>query len=346
LHNPKTHRIIRTLTNLKGWYETGEGLMLKWFKYFGSLVLLAVAVLVYWGWASDIPHEELAEKYATGASDFITLPSGAQAHYRVQGNANGPRIILLHGSNSSLHTWEPWIKDLEDDYLVITADLPGHGLTGPVPSDDYSYTGMVSFVKELTQALEINNFILGGNSMGGGITLKYALTHPDDITGLILVDASGTRLPSDTTKKVDRPLAFRLAGRWYSDWLFKNFTPRSLASEGLNKSVSVKSVVTEEAIDRYWELVRHPGNRRATGLRFANYRKSGNTDLPVENITAPALIIWGAEDRLIPVETGRALNNRMPNSDLKIYYGVGHLPMEEIASETAAAVRDFLSRNN
>lgn len=317
--------------------------MLKWLKYVGVAALLAIALLVYLGWASDIPHDTLAEKYATGASDFISLPSGARAHYRMQGNAEGSRMVLLHGSNASLHTWEPWIKSLENDYLIITVDLPGHGLTGPVPGDDYTYTGMIKFVKELTQALEINKFILGGNSMGGGVTLSYALAYPDDVTSLILVDAAGIRPPPEAEGKVDRPLAFNLAGRWYTDWIFENITPRSLVEQGLDKSVSVKKVVTDEAIDRYWELVRHPGNRRATGLRFAWYRTNGNRDLAVEAITVPALIIWGAEDNLIPVETGRALHDRMANSEMRIFEGVGHLPMEEVSTETAAAVREFLA---
>ena len=317
--------------------------MFRWLKYAVAAFLVIIAVLLYSGWASDIPHDVLAEKYATGASEFVALPSGARAHYRMQGNRDGKTIILLHGSNSSLHTWEPWVSMLSADHFIVTLDLPGHGLTGPTPSEDYTYNGMTEFLNEFIEHVDLKVFILGGNSMGGGVTLAYTLAYPQNVSGLILVDAAGTRLPSSVAEKVDYPIAFDLAGRWYTDWILENITPRSLASEGLSKSVSVKSVVTEEAVDRYWELVRHPGNRRATGLRFAWYRMSGSRDLQVESITQPALVIWGDEDTLIPVEAGRALHTRLPNSALKIFEGVGHLPMEEVPSETVAAVAEFLA---
>ncbi len=315
--------------------------MLRWVKYTASIFLIVLAILIYAGWTPDIPHDVLAEKYATGASEFTDLPSGARAHYRLQGNKDGKTIVLLHGSNSSLHTWEPWVARLSEDNFIVTVDLPGHGLTGAVPGDDYTYGGMVKFLKEFTESVDLARFILGGNSMGGGVTLAYTLAYPDDVSGLVLVDAAGTRLPASAAGKIDHPLAFKLAGRWYSDWILENVTPRSIVEEGLSKSISVKKIITKSAVDRYWELVRHPGNRHATGLRFAWYRTEGSRDLPVENITQPALIIWGDEDSLIPVETGKLLHERMPNSDLRIFGGIGHLPMEEVPNKTAAIVATF-----
>jgi len=317
--------------------------MLKWIKYGLGALIVAISALVYMGWAPDIPHDVLANKYANGASEFTDLPSGTRAHYRMQGNRDGKTIVLLHGSNSSLHTWEPWVVSLSEDNFIVTVDLPGHGLTGAVPGDDYTYGGMVKFLKEFTESVALERFILGGNSMGGGVTLAYTLAYPDDVSGLILVDAAGASLPAAAAEKVDYPLAFDLAGRWYTDWIFENVTPRSIVEEGLSKSVSVKKIITEEAVDRYWELARHPGNRRATGLRFAWYRTEGSRDLPVEKITQPTLIIWGDEDSLIPVESGHAMHARMTNSSIKIFNSVGHLPMEEVPDKTATIVRGFIS---
>ena len=319
--------------------------MLKWLKYVAGVFALILALLIYKGWASDIPHEVLAEKYATGASDFIDLPSGASAHYRTQGNRDGQTLVLLHGSNASLHTWEPWVETLSNTFFLVTVDLPGHGLTGATPADDYTYDGMVTFLKEFTESVGLETFALGGNSMGGGITLAYALKHPEDLTHLILVDAAGIAVPVEPGEERDYPIAFDLAGRWYTDWILENVTPRSLAAEGLETSVSVKSIVTEEMIDQYWELARHPGNRRATGKRFAWYRQNGSRDLNVTTISLPSLIIWGDEDKLIPVSAAHILDERLQNSELRIFQGVGHLPMEEVANETAAAVSEFLTRN-
>ncbi|NVJ98291.1 MAG: alpha/beta hydrolase [Alphaproteobacteria bacterium] len=315
---------------------------MKWIKLgIGAIVLLlALAIIRYW--TPDISHEELADKYAVGASDFITLPSGAQAHYRMEGNAEGPTILLLHGSNASLHTWEGWVDALETDYLVVTVDLPGHGLTGPTPADDYTYSGMVAFVDEFTTALDIDHFILGGNSMGGGVSLSYAIAHPERLQALVLVDAAGTAVPENTRIPQKLPAAFDLAGHWYSDWILENITPRAFVLEGLKTSITDHSLIDEAMIDRYWELVRHPGNRRATGKRFAWYRQ-GRSDLPVEQITKPTLILWGDNDSLIPVETGHSLKKRIGGAQLVTYPNIGHIPMEEIPAISANAVKGFLS---
>jgi pimeloyl-ACP methyl ester carboxylesterase len=65
-------------------------------------------------------------------------------HVRDQGNTDGPAIVLLHGSNASLHTWEPWVAQLGDRFRIVTMDMPGHGLAGRTPGDDYSPMGMVA----------------------------------------------------------------------------------------------------------------------------------------------------------------------------------------------------------
>lgn len=315
--------------------------MKNWLKYVGGIALLLLVLLAFRFWTPDLPPEELRQKYATGASDFIQLPSGAEAHFRMQGNAEGPTLILLHGSNASLHTWEGWVDALETNFFVVTVDLPGHGLTGPTPADDYTYDGMVTFLKEFTTALNLDSFFLGGNSMGGAITLSYALTYPDQLEGLILVDAAGITPPRDTRVAVKRPKAFDLAGRWYTDWILKNITPRAVVEEGLKTSITDHSLISDAMIDRYWDLARHPGNRRATGLRFAWYRE-GRNDLPIANIKAPTLILWGEDDSLIPVEVGQIMADRIGDAKLLTYPNIGHIPMEEIPAITAAAVRSFI----
>jgi pimeloyl-ACP methyl ester carboxylesterase len=316
--------------------------MMKWVKMTAVLLVLALALVIYRAWTPDIPRAVLADKYAGGASDFIELPSGARAHFRMQGNAEGPTLVLLHGSNASLHTWQGWVDALEADHFIVTVDLPGHGLTGGTPADDYTYDGMVAFVKELADTLNLSGFILGGNSMGGAVTLSYALAHPGDLRAIILVDAAGVSAPEETKVKTDRPLAFDLAGRWYTDWILENITPRAFVREGLEKSVGDTGMITDAMIDRYWELGRHPGNRRATGKRFAWYRDK-RASLPVEDITLPTLILWGEEDRLVPLEGGVLVRERIKGSVTNSYPNVGHIPMEEIPAITATAVRSFIA---
>jgi pimeloyl-ACP methyl ester carboxylesterase len=310
----------------------------------GAVALVAaLGALLAWLWTPDIPHDELVARYAGADSRFVTLPSGAVAHYRLRGPASGAALVLLHGSNASLHTWEAWVALLADRYRVVTVALPGHGLTGPVPEADYTYSGMTRFLKEFTQAIDIEYFILGGNSMGGGVALSYALSHPEDLAGIVLVDAAGLDQPFDADSKADLPLAFRLAGTWYANWTLTRITPRSLVEEGLRKSFSNVALVDEPMVQRYRDLVRHPGNREATGKRFAWYR-DGRQPLPVEQVQMPALVLWGAEDRLIPLAVGEEMHRRIAGSELVVLPGIGHLPQEESAAASAAAVRDFVER--
>lgn len=317
--------------------------MRTWIKYTGSFLTLGLALTVYISWTPDIPHEDLVAKYASGASDFIELPSGVKAHFRLQGNVEGPTILLLHGSNASLHTWEAWVDALEEDNFLVTVDLPGHGLTGATPTEDYSYQGMVDFVDEFVSALNLERFFLGGNSMGGAVTLSYALAYSEKLYGIVLVDAAGITSPEKTKITVKRPFAFEHAGKWYFDWILENITPRSIVREGLQTSVHDDSLITEALIDQYWHLVLHPGNRRATGLRFAWYRESA--DLDIDKIVVPTLILWGEEDSLIPVEVGQIMHRRIENSRFISYPNTGHIPMEEIPAISATAVRSFVSEH-
>src|ERR1700730_15035602 len=109
----------------------------------GLLVIVAVLVggFLYLN-QPDMPRSALEAKYATPPSQFVVLPDGARAHFRDRGPRDAQVLVLLHGSNASLVTWEPWSKALSDRFRVVSVYLPGHGLTGAVPNRDYSQKGM------------------------------------------------------------------------------------------------------------------------------------------------------------------------------------------------------------
>src|SRR5512135_2763756 len=131
---------------------------MRWFL--GILVAIAalLGIAFYVFSAPDIPRAVLEAKYATPPSAFVdltypsTLPKTSQlsetpvtpiavtarAHYRVRGPEDAPVLLLLHGSNATLFTWEPWSMRLSDHYRVVSVDLPGHGLTGATANHDYS----------------------------------------------------------------------------------------------------------------------------------------------------------------------------------------------------------------
>jgi len=303
------------------------------------LVILALLGAAFWYFSTpDIPRATLEAKYATPPSEFIVLPDGARAHFRIRGADTAPTLLLLHGSNASLFTWEPWSKTLSDQYRVVSVDLPAHGLTGAVPNHDYSGEGMVKFVLEFADKIGLKKFALGGNSMGGGIAAQFAEEHPDRLTALILVDAGG--MPVKMGEKI--PLAFQIARMPVLNQLVLHITPRSLAEEGLNKAIVHKEIITDKMIDTYWDFARMEGTRVATLERFSTPWSTYVRD-HIRSITAPTLILWGAEDGLIPVDAAHEFNKAIPGSKLIIYPKTGHIPMEEVADQSAADVRAFLA---
>ncbi|HEX7777321.1 MAG TPA: alpha/beta hydrolase [Parvibaculum sp.] len=301
-----------------------------------GLVFIAVSVVRF-----DKTKEELLPKYTTAASQFIPLSSGAVAHVRDEGNKAGPALVLIHGSNASLQTWEPWVKLLGGKYRVVSMDLPGHGLTGAVPGDDYSRDAMVAFVHEVMQKLAIPRFAIAGNSMGGGVAAEYAEVYPDELTALILVDAAGLPRKPQPGEKI--PLGFRLARMPVLNKLMLYVSPRSMFAEGLHKVFVDQSKVTEEMISRYYDLNLYDGNRKATGIRF---RTPGNDEAVAEKlgaIKAPTLVMWGDKDPLIPVGTAAEFAKRIPGAKVVVYTDVGHIPMEEVPEKSAADVDAFLT---
>ena len=307
--------------------------VLGWLALFaGLLALLYVLVRT-----PDVPADEARAKYGTADSQLIEISPGFKVHVRDQGE--GSALLLIHGSNASLHTWEPWVAQLKGRYRVITLDLQGHGLTGPIPSRCYTSECMVETVEAVRAKLGIERMAIGGNSMGGAVSWRYALTHPDRVAALILVDSAGAQVKADRPP----PIGFQILRIPGVRNLAETITPRSLIESSLDQSVSVKSAASPEKVTRYWELLRYPGNRRATLDRSVAPRTPVTvaTFAPLKDV--PTLILWGREDKLFAPAAAQWFANAMPNAKLIIYDGVGHLPQEEAPERSAADVADFLA---
>lgn len=288
----------------------------------------------------DADRAEMVAKYGGPAATFAEGAGGMRVHWRDEGCRDCPAIILLHGSNSSLHTFEPIIAELAGEYRIITYDQPGHGLTGPHPRDDYTAAGMFEALNAVANAARLDRFYLGGNSMGGWVAWRYALNYPERVEGLILIDAAGAPLREGESAP-PLNLGFRLLRNPLLRPLMSQITPRSLVQKSLQETVADPSIVTNAMVDRYWELLRFPGNRRASALR-ANADREAEVFDRISDITAPTLLLWGAEDRLIFPSAATTFDERLPNAEVVILDGVGHIPMEEAPAATANAIRRFL----
>jgi len=313
-----------------------------------ALGLVAVLVILFLIFRTpDTDPTAMRAKYGGAPSKFVEIDEGAVVHLRDTGPRDALPIMLLHGSNSDLHTWDEWADGLDKDYRVIRFDQVGHGLTGPDPQADYGRANYTEDVREVADRLGLEQFVIGGNSMGGKHALGFAATYPERVLGLILVDASGgPMLREEIAKEQDDDggsgnIGFAIARLPGVNRIVEQVTPRSLIESSLDQSVSVKSVVTDTMIDRYWELLRYPGNRRATLERFSGAYEP-LTQEEIAGIDAPTLIIWGEEDRLIPLAAGRWLARVMPQTTLVSYDGVGHLPQKEVPKRSLEAVREWL----
>jgi len=303
--------------------------------FFFSIVLLVVLVLLLFGY-KDIPLIELKAKYGAPPSTFVSI-DGMDVHYRDEGRLNDSiPIVLIHGTGSSLHTFEAWANELKKDYRVIRMDLPGYGLTGPFPDGDYSTDRYEDFIKSFLATTGIEKCIIGGNSLGGSIAWNFTANYPEMVDKLILIDASGYPYQSSST-----PIAFKLAKIPIIKNMFTFLTPRFIIKQSVQNVYSDKSKVSDALIDRHFELSLREGNRQAFLDRF-QVKNDINIAPKVRSITQKTLILWGEKDELIPIEKAYQFHEDLPNDTLVILKDVGHVPMEESPNESLKALLSFL----
>ncbi len=312
-------------------------------RRFGWAAAVVVALLVA-VWAvlrvPDLPVATLRARYASPASRFVAVLPDVTVHLRDEGRRDGLPLVLLHGSNASLHTWQPWVSRLKDRYRIISFDFPGHGLSGPAPDGQYTQAAYARVLAAVVAERGLGRFALAGNSMGGGVAARYAADHPEQIAALILVDASGAPYADGER---GTPLLLRVARLPVFRDVLATITPRSLIANSLRGAVADPRVVSDAMVERYWELLRYPGNRVATIERFGQgYSAVVRADLA--RVRAPVLILWGQEDRFIPVAAAGYFARALPQAKTIVYRDVGHLPMEEVPERSAADVAAFLAQ--
>lgn len=316
--------------------------ILKWFG--GALVaILLVLVLAYLAlFRGDIPYETLEARYATPASRYVDLPGGVHLHYRDEGNPNGPPLVLVHGFGASSADWDDWAKRLGDRYHIIAPDLPAFGLTR-APSDwRMGGSGQVEVVDQLVTRLGLTNFVIGGNSMGGGVAWRYTLAHPEKVRGLVLVDAAGW--PPEKSRDSQGPTVFRLLANPLARMLIKNIDSTALVRQGLQSAFVDKSLVTPALVKRYVDFSRAPGHRDIIlgGRPGGGDMADAASPARLAQIAVPTLVMVGKEDHVISWKDGPRFAEAIPGSKLLVYEGVGHVPMQQIPDRSAADLSAWL----
>lgn len=313
---------------------------MKFLKLLLLTLFLGFLALIIVFWKNDLSLDYLKSKYANEESEFMPI-NGIQMHFRDQGlTTDSLPIVLIHGTSSSLHTWEPWVSELKATKRIITFDLPAYGLTGPNANHDYSQKAYVEFLDSLLIKLNISKCILGGNSLGGSVSWNYAIEHSEKIKKLILIDAGGYPINSTSI-----PIAFKLAKVPFFNNLLDYITPKAMVESSVKNVYFDPSKVSNEFINRYYELTLREGNRAAFRERLASSKNSiskNNTSQLIKTIKVPTLILWGDHDHLIPVASAYKFHEDLPNDTLVILKNLGHVPMEEDPKASIIAVKEFI----
>ena len=295
-----------------------------------------LAGFIAWNWAPGRSVAELSARWAPPPSQFVPLQN-MQVHLRDEGPRDDPLpIVLLHGTSASLQTWDGWTAQLKFSRRVIRMDLPGFGLTGPFPDNNYGLQRYSRFVQELMDQLGVARFVLAGNSFGGQIALQVTLDQPARIGQLILVDSAGYPLAPTSV-----PIAFQLARLPVINLISTVALPRNIVEKSVRNVYGDPDRVTPELIDRYYELTLREGNRAALTARLEQI-KSEEMAARIPKIKVPTLILWGGRDRLIPPDAGRRFARDIAGSELVMFDDLGHVPHEEAPDRTLATVLRFL----
>ena len=300
------------------------------------LLLISLVAAVAWNWAPDRSLADLKPRWALPPSEFLAI-DGMLVHLRDLGPRDDPApIVLLHGTSASLHTWEGWVAALQTKRRVISLDLPGFGLTGPFPDGDYRMSHYSAFLAHVLDQLQVPRAVVAGNSFGGQLAWQFALDHPQRVERLVLVDAAG--YPRNATSI---PIGFRLAQIPALAPLMANLLPRLMIEASIRNVYGDPSKVSDELIDRYYELTLRAGNREALRQRFIQ-AEAGQGFTRIAELKVPTLIIWGGRDELIPPDNAERFKRDIQGSRLVLFDDLGHVPQEEDPARTVAVLMGFL----
>jgi len=270
-----------------------------------------------------------------GLSPRVANVNGVGVRYVRSGQ--GPPLVLVHGLAASVYSWSEVLAELAKRHDVVAVDLPGFG--GSEMPPDLTFAAYPPTVLGLMDQLGLARASLVGNSMGGAAAAAIAADHPDRVERLVLIDSAGLNLAPK-----DRPAVLRLVGALPGAVLERLPVRRALTRLALPQVFFDPRLVTEERFEEYLApLLRRGAVVSLSSLLSTPHADAAQFQALLRRIRAPTLILWGREDRWIPVAQADRFAAAIPNARLTILAGCGHLPQEERPLETAALVASFLA---
>ncbi len=282
---------------------------------------------------------EIEEVRKQGYGEYITV-KGIKLRCFVMGS--GPQVLLLHGFGGFLETWAFNIPPLSKRYRVYAIDLPGHGLSDK-PQNYYNTAFAIESANDIMKALGVTHAALIGHSLGGAVSINIALSLPERVSKLVLIDSAGL---SRTL-----PWLYRLSSLPVLGNILMSLAVEPSLTRSLKRLFYDSPLLSKEMVDIILENASQPGVR-ATMLRVLQQNVGLRGPHPeailiekLPQLKVPALFVHGAQDRVFPLKHIRDAFSMAPNSRVKIFDQCGHCPHIEKAVEFNKAVLEFLEAN-
>jgi pimeloyl-ACP methyl ester carboxylesterase len=257
-------------------------------------------------------------------------------------HGHGPPLVLLHGYAGAIWNWEHQIEELGKHFTLYIPDLLGHGLSDK-PRLAYNPTLYLDWLMAFLGALGIQRADFSGHSMGCGLAMALAITHPDRVGRLVMISGFPLRVFDSVQGRHLRFFA-RLGAGFVFATAYRLMT-RNMFTKGLLGVVYDRARITPEIIDRTYRL--HKEHGRAWPLwSLLRHVPAWERDFSprLTQLTTPSLIVWGDQDRFMPPHVGRVLHQTITGSKFALVSHAGHFPMWERPDEVNRLVLEFLSR--
>ena len=280
-----------------------------------------------------------AHPSVTPPPDLYVSVNGINTRYWQMGES-GSQLILLHGGNGSVEFWLYNIATLARQHRVYAFDMVGSGKSD-FPDGTYSLTYQAEFLAGFMTALGIDTATLIGNSMGGGVSLEFTRLYPDRVERLVLVDSMGLgKEISLGIRLITLPAIVSLLrpGRWMIPAMLKSnfYNGWQLPPEWIEFRYPIFAIPGRNSVI----LRLGQSNFTLAGVRPQVYQPILNS---LAQIAQKTLIIWGENDRIIPVKHAYIAAAGLPNHQLEIFSNCGHHPYLEYPDKFDRLVLDFLA---
>ena len=267
---------------------------------------------------------------------------GREVAYRFEGS--GPLVVLVHGMAGSAATWDHVFPALADRFAVLALDLPGHGASAKPADGDYSLGSFASVVRDLMMTLGLERGTVVGQSLGGGVAMQFAYQFPSRCERLVLVGSGG--LGRDVSPLL-RALAFPGVEFVYPVIFAPVLRDAGRSVLGGLRRIGLRPSAYVDQLWQGYESLTEPETRAAFArtlrsvVDMTGQRVSAHDRLPLAR-DIPTLIVWGADDAIIPSTHAADAAATLPNSRVVIFEQVGHFPHCEDPDRFVRVLTDFI----